>query len=400
MKGLRIILLTLLAVCCPLLSYAQTYKVSGVISDEMGPLPGAAVMIKGTTTGTMAEADGTFSIDVSKGDVLVVECLGYTAQEVVVDGSDKPLSIRLSTDTVFLDDVVVIGYGSVKKSDLTGSVASVSLDQIENITSPSVEGVLQGRAAGLQVMNTSQDPGAGSVLRIRGNSSLNGSNTPLIVLNGFPLGDAGNLSLISASDIESIEILKDASSAAIYGSRGANGVIIIQTKSAKGGETHVEVKHQTTIGMFSDKLNVWKDPLQMAQIANEELMNAGLSALYTGQYNNGVYYPSLLEIEEGKWSNTDWASICLRTPVVNSTGASVSTSSDRSSLNLSFNYYDDQGVYIKDNYRKGNLNLNAMFKLWKNVTLQASSIIAISARNVNNGLEYGRNPLWPVRNPD
>ena len=128
-------------------------------------------------------------------------------------------------------------------------------------------------------MNTSQDPGAGAVVRIRGNSSLNGSNTPLIVVDGFPIGDAGNLSQINPSDIESIEVLKDASSSAIYGSRGANGVILIQTRTAKGGSTQVSVNHRTTIGQFTDKLNVWRNPLQMAQIANEELKNAGLPAL-------------------------------------------------------------------------------------------------------------------------
>lgn len=166
------------------------------------------------------------------------------------------LDIVLEAEEALIDDVVVIGYGSMKKSDLTGSVVSVKMDAIKDISAPSIEGLLQGRAAGLQIMNTSQDPGAGAVVRIRGNSSLNGSNTPLIVVDGFPIGDAGNLSQINPSDIESIEILKDASSSAIYGSRGANGVILIQTRTAKGGSTQVSVNHRTTIGQFTDKLNV------------------------------------------------------------------------------------------------------------------------------------------------
>lgn len=379
---------------------AQTKTVSGVVSDSMGPLPGAAVLIDGSTNGTITDMDGNFTIKAKPGDVLRIENLGYKTVRVTVGASDAPLSIMLETESIALEEAVMIGYGSVKKSDLTGSVASIKTEQLENISSPTIEGVLQGRAAGLQVISSSQDPGAGSVLRIRGNSSLNGSNSPLIVLDGFPLGDAGNLSLVSASDIESIEILKDASASAIYGSRGANGVILIKTKSSKKGQTHVEVKHQTTVSQLSEDLNIWRNPLLMAQIANEELLGAGLSPIYTGQYNNGVYYPSLLEIEDGKWSNTDWASLCLRTPMINNTSASLSTSSDKGSLNLSFNYFNEQGLFRGDSFQKGNLNLGATYKLWDKVTLQFNSIAWMSGRNVNNGLEYGRNPLWPVYNPD
>lgn len=392
--------LALVLTFLPLAMQAQTRTVSGVVSDSMGPLPGAAVIIVGSTTGTSTDMDGKFSIQAKESDVLRIDNLGYKSVEIAVGKSTAVLNIILETDSITLDEAVMIGYGSVKKSDLTGSVASIKAEELASITSPTIEGVLQGRAAGLQVISSSQDPGAGSVLRIRGNSSLNGSNSPLIVLDGFPLGDAGNLSLVSATDIESIEVLKDASASAIYGSRGANGVILIKTKSGKKGQTHAEVRHQTTVSQLSEPLNVWRNPLQMAQIANEELMNAGLSPIYTGQYNNGVYYPSLLEIEDGKWSNTDWASICLQTPVVNNTTASVSTSSDKGSLNLSFNYYNEQGLYKKDSFQKGNLNLNASYKLWEKVTLQFNSIAWMSGRNVNNGLEYGRNPLWPVYNQD
>ena len=129
------------------------------------------------------------------------------------------------------------------------------------------------------------------------------------------------------------------------------------------------MNHRTTIGQFTDKLNVWRNPLQMAQIANEELTNAGLPALYTGQYNNGTYYPSLIEIQQGKWSNTDWADLCMRTAVVNNTTATLSHSTDKAAINLSLNYFDDEGVYKKDNLRKGNVTLNGSYKLAKNFTL-------------------------------
>jgi len=375
-------------------SFAQN-EIRGRVTADGEPLPGASVVIKGTTSGVSTSADGEFTLRAREGDVLVFGYVGYRPQEITVTAAVTRLDVALESQAV-IDDVVVIGYGSMRKSDLTGSVASVGMDAIKDISSQSVESLLQGRAAGLQVMNASQDPGSGAEVRIRGNSSLNGSNAPLAVVDGFPIGDAGNLSQINPSDIESIEILKDASSAAIYGSRGANGVILIQTRKAKGGRTEVTVNHRTTVGQFTADLNVWRNPLQMAQITNEELTNAGLPALYTGRYDNGTYYPSLIEIQNGEWSNTDWADLCLRTAMVNNTTVQVAHSSERGSVNLSLNCFDDEGVYRKDDYLKGNVQLNGTWRLKRNFTLQTSNVFSIHKRRVNNTLEYGRNPLWPV----
>ena len=396
MKGLIKFILSIGALLLSVVSVQAQRNVSGTVVAGPDPVTGALVYVQGTQTGTTTDADGRFNIMARDGSVLCVECLGFKPCTVVVENGVSDYLIEMEVDSQMLEDVVVVGYGSMKKSDLTGSVASVKMEALQDRNSNSVEGLLQGRAAGLQVMNTSQDPGAGSVIRIRGNSSLNGSNTPLIVVDGFPLGEAGNLSQINPSDIASIEILKDASAAAIYGSRGANGVILVQTKRAEKGKTAVNVKHQTTVGHFTEPLNIWRDPLLMAQIANEELVNAGLSPTYIGAYTNGVYYPSLLEIEEGKWGNTDWSKIALRTPVVNNTSASVAYSADKVSMNLSLNYFDDQGVYIKDSFNKTNVNFNTIYQLSKAVTVQASSILSFHGRNANNTLAYGRNPLWPV----
>ena len=396
MKRLILVTLWLAAfLSSSVIAYGQR-SVSGTVVSGAEPVAGAIVYVQGTQNGTITDADGKFAITAKDGAVLYVECLGFKDGKITVERGVTSYRIKLEVDSQVLEDVVVVGYGSMKKSDLTGSVASVKMEALQDRTSNSVEGLLQGRAAGLQVMNTSQDPGAGSVIRIRGNSSLNGSNTPLIVVDGFPLGEAGNLSQINPSDIASIEVLKDASAAAIYGSRGANGVILVQTKRAEQGKTTVNVKHQTTVGHFTEPLNIWRDPLLMAQIANEELVNAGLSPTYIGAFTNGIYYPSLLEIEEGKWCNTDWADIALRTPVVNNSSVSVAYSTDKASMNLSLNYFDDQGVYIKDSYNKTNVNFNAIYNISKSVTVQASSIISFHGRNVNNTLSYGRNPLWPV----
>ena len=311
MRRLIVFMASVVAVLLSAAAASAQRSVSGAVVSGQEPVVGALVYVQGTKDGTVTDADGRFSIMAADGAVLCVECLGFKTSRVMVEKGVMVYEVELEVDSQMLDDVVVVGYGSMKKSDLTGSVASVKMDALQDRSSNSVEGLLQGRAAGLQVMNTSQDPGAGSIIRIRGNSSLNGSNTPLIVVDGFPLGEAGNLSQINPADIASIEILKDASAAAIYGSRGANGVILVQTRRAQKGQTSLSVKHQTTVGHFTEPLNIWRNPLLMAQIANEELVNAGLSPTYIGAYTNGIYYPSLLEIEEWKWSNTDWTKIAL-----------------------------------------------------------------------------------------
>ena len=376
--------------------WAQPQNIRGKITDPAGqPVAGASVIVKGTTNGTSAKADGTFELGAAKGATLQITMLGYkTAEKEVTTATFYP--ITLEDDSKLVDEVVVVGYGAVKKSDLTGSVASVKMGALDNLSSTSVDGLLQGRAAGLQVLNTSQDPGAGAIVRIRGNSSLEGSNTPLVVVNGFPMGDAGNLSQINVSDIESIEILKDASASAIYGSRGANGVILVTTKSAAKGQTNISVKHQTVISQLSDPLNIWYDPMLMAQVTNEEQVNAGLNPIYIGQTIGGIYYPSLLEIQNGEWANTDWRDLCLRTPVLNSTTAAISSANDRASINLNVNYHNNQGLYKKDSYERINANLGVTYNLYKNLKLTSYNVFSITNRNISNGLEYGRNPLWPV----
>ncbi len=375
---------------------AQPQNIRGKITDPAGqPVAGASVIVKGTTNGTSAKADGTFELGAAKGATLQITMLGYkTAEKEVTTATFYP--ITLEDDSKLVDEVVVVGYGAVKKSDLTGSVASVKMGALDNLSSTSVDGLLQGRAAGLQVLNTSQDPGAGAIIRIRGNSSLEGSNTPLVVVNGFPMGDAGNLSQINVSDIESIEILKDASASAIYGSRGANGVILVTTKSAAKGQTNISVKHQTVISQLSDPLDIWYDPMLMAQVTNEEQVNAGLNPIYIGQTIGGIYYPSLLEIQNGEWANTDWRDLCLRTPVLNSTTAAISSANDRASINLNVNYHNNQGLYKKDSYERINANLGVTYNLYKNLKLTSYNVFSITNRNISNGLEYGRTPLWPV----
>lgn len=383
-------------------SYAQSpdkITVAGCVKDAAGDfLIGATVQVKGISGGTITDIDGNYILkDVPRTATLVFSYVGMQNKEVPVNGKST-INVTLLDDALQLEQVVVIGYGSVKKSDVTGSVTSVKTEALKEIPANSVEGLLQGRAAGLQVINSSQDPGAGATVRIRGGSSLRGSNAPLVVVDGFPLGDAGDLKQINPSDIVNMEILKDASASAIYGSRGANGVIMITTKRAKTGTTNITVRQQITLSQFDTKLDLWRDPVLMASLNNESRINGGLDPLYVGKVSStGVYYPSIEELQTTWTTNTRWDDLVFRdTPVSNNTTATISSSNDRTVFNLSANFYTDNGMYIKDDYTKGGYNLSVDHNIYDNFKVRFSNILSRGVRNANGGLSYWRNPIYPV----
>lgn len=383
-------------------SYAQSpdkMTVAGCVKDAAGDfLIGATVQVKGISGGTITDIDGNYILkDVPRTATLVFSYVGMQNKEVPVNGKST-INVTLLDDALQLEQVVVIGYGSVKKSDVTGSVTSVKTEALKEIPANSVEGLLQGRAAGLQVINSSQDPGAGATVRIRGGSSLRGSNAPLVVVDGFPLGDAGDLKQINPSDIVNMEILKDASASAIYGSRGANGVIMITTKRAKTGTTNITVRQQITLSQFDTKLDLWRDPVLMASLNNESRINGGLDPLYVGKVSStGVYYPSVEELQTTWTTNTRWDDLVFRdTLVSNNTTATISSSNDRTVFNLSANFYTDNGMYIKDDYTKGGYNLSVDHNIYDNFKVRFSNILSRGVRNANGGLSYWRNPIYPV----
>ena len=383
-------------------SYAQSpdkITVAGCVKDAAGDfLIGATVQVKGISGGTITDIDGNYILkDVPRTATLVFSYVGMQNKEVPVNGKST-INVTLLDDALQLEQVVVIGYGSVKKSDVTGSVTSVKTEALKEIPANSVEGLLQGRAAGLQVINSSQDPGAGATVRIRGGSSLRGSNAPLVVVDGFPLGDAGDLKQINPSDIVNMEILKDASASAIYGSRGANGVIMITTKRAKTGTTNITVRQQITLSQFDTKLDLWRDPVLMASLNNESRINGGLDPHYVGKVSStGVYYPSGEELQTTWTTNTRWDDLVFRdTPVSNNTTATISSSNDRTVFNLSANFYTDNGMYIKDDYTKGGYNLSVDHNIYDNFKVRFSNILSRGVRNANGGLSYWRNPIYPV----
>ena len=233
MKKILCALLLSLAVL-PVMGQVKGTVIDGATGE---PFFGASVLVKGTTIGADTQADGTFSLPAKVGDILQISFIGYVTQEVTVENL-QPIQIILQEDVNLLEEIVVVGYGSQKKSDVTGAVASFSAKQLEERPTTNLIQSLQGAVAGLNITMTGSDAeGSNSVTRIRGNNSISASNKPLIILDGIPFD--GSWSEINTNDVESIEILKDASSAAIYGARGANGVILIQTKKGKAGDKTV-----------------------------------------------------------------------------------------------------------------------------------------------------------------
>lgn len=220
-----------------LVALAQGHQVNGVVKDATGePMIGVNVLVKGTTNGTITDFDGNFTLSgVNDNDVLSVTYVGYVTQEIKV-GNQKTISVTLREDTETLDEVVVIGYGVVKKRDLTGSVSSVKSADLQKVASNNAMTAMQAKVPGLDIQQSSGEAGPGISMTLRGNRSISASNSPLILVDGIEYGSTMD---IPASDIESMEILKDASSTAIYGTKGANGVIIITTKRGKAGKTQV-----------------------------------------------------------------------------------------------------------------------------------------------------------------
>ena len=383
---------------------AQTVRrLGGTVVDQYGnPVAGAAVLVTGSNKYAVSGDDGYWIIEgVAADATLSVSCLGYEDATIPVNGQSF-INVVLNESSIMLEETVAIGYGRMKKIDLTGSVASLSPENLATKPSNSIESLMQGRVAGVQVTNNSQEPGASSIVRVRGNSSVNGSNAPLLVVDGFPFGDAGNLAQINPQDIISMEVLKDASASAIYGSRGANGVILITTNKAAGNRTSLSVRQQTTLSQMTSKLDLWYDPVLMAITQNEAKVNAGLTPQYVGAINaNGVYYPSIEELMTTWTTNTRWEDLVLRRqPVSNNTTVQVRSSNDKTNFMASANYYRDNGVFVDDYYQKFGGRFSVDQRLFKNFVLTTGTNIMYSKRNYNPGRSFNRNPIFPVYHED
>ncbi len=390
-------------------SFAQKFEVKGQVKSKNGEsLPGVNIVIKGTTVGTISDMNGQYIINLDEAEsTLVYSFIGFQKQEIKVN-SQNTINVIMTEDMTDLDEVVVIGYGTVKKSDLTGSVTSIKAESLEETPAASVDALLQGKVAGVQITQTSGEPGSGVQVRIRGMSSRQGSNSPLYVIDGFPYGDAGNLKQLNPNDIESIEVLKDASASAIYGSRGANGVIIITTKGAKNNEkAKISFSSQMGIQVVDEsKFDLITDPLTYAVIDNEIRENdtrGGVNPRYIGSKDeSGFYFPSLTEIADGSWPHkTNWADAIMRNAVTQNYNLAISGGSEKTAYTVSANYFDQEGIVIGNDYENYTFRVKLDQIVKKN--LKVGTNIAMSYVNrdktqSNSGI--GRNPIFPIYDED
>lgn len=326
--------LLLLLCLIPLCSIDQNITVKGIVKDNLGEsVIGANVTEKGTTNGMITDLDGNFSLTVQKNATLVISYIGYVTQEIAIKGNTN-LNIILKEDSKALEEVVVIGYGTARKSDVTGSIASVGGDKLQEMPSTNITYALQNRVAGVDMTQTSSQPGATMQIRIRGTRSLTASNDPLVVLDGIPF--MGNLSDINPGDIKSMDILKDASSTAIYGSRGANGVILITTNRGAQG-TPAKFTYNGYVGAKS----VFSKYPMMDGPKYAEMRK------YAGKFENSL--------DESDDMNTDWQDLLYRTGMVNSHDVSVAGGTNNGSYSFGAAYYKDQGVIPTQNYTRYSL---------------------------------------------
>jgi TonB-linked SusC/RagA family outer membrane protein len=360
--------------------FAQN-KVSGTVTDDIGPVVGASVVEKGTNNGAITDLDGKYTITVKRGATLVFSSIGYATQEIAV-GSQSVINVKLSEDAEFLDEVVVVGYGTMKKSDLAGASVSMKEDAIKGSIITNIDQSLQGRAAGVTAVQTSGAPGSSSSIRVRGQATINANAEPLYVIDGvimqgggssgadFGLGDAlGNgavstvspLSTINPSDIVSMEILKDASATAIYGAQGANGVILITTKRGKSGDAKFTYDGMVALQRQTRRI----DLLNLREFA--EYYNDLASV---GMVGENEYYsdPSIL----GK--GTNWQDAIFRTALQHQHQISAQGGTDKVQYYVSGSWMDQQGTIIGSEFQRFSVraNLDAKLKEWWKIGLSAT----------------------------
>lgn len=368
---------------CSIAQSNQALTINGTVtaSETSQGLPGVNVIIKNTKQGTSTNANGEFSLSVPEGTrTLTFSYIGYQTQEINLNGQ-KTLNVVLQADEQRLNDVVIVGYGTVKKSDLTGAVSSIKAAEIKQTPIANFVQGLQARASGVQVTQNSGAPGGSISVRIRGNNSISGSSEPLYVVDGFPIAggdnpvagggsglgnDNGNrlsvLSTLNPNDIESIEVLKDASATAIYGTRGANGVVLITTKRGKAGKTRVSYE-----GYYGQQ--------KIRKMLN--LMNATEFAKYENEISGTELFPNPDQLGKG----TDWQKEIFRKGDMQSHQLSVSGGNDKSLYNISLNYFDQDGIIINSDFKRGSIRLNLDNNISKKIKIGTSVTYTYSQNN-------------------
>lgn len=335
---------------------AFTQTITGKVSDETGQaIPGVNILEKGTTNGTFTEVDGTYSLKLTAPNAtLVISFIGYLTQEKVV-GNQTTIDLSLVADQAQLNEVVVVGYGTVRKSDLTGSLAQIKSKEINAFPATNVLQAMSGRAPGVQVIQNTGAPGGAVSVRIRGTNSVQGSNEPLYVVDGFPTSGS-NPTIINNSDIESIEILKDASATAIYGSRGANGVVLITTKQGKAGKIQVDYEGTYSQQTLRKKLDLM-NAKEYATFYNEQAANDKVAPYFT--------QAQIDAFGEGY----DWQDLIFREAPMQTHNLTVSGGNEKTRFSIGGSIFSQDGIIIGSNYQRYSLRANVHTDVSKKFSL-------------------------------
>lgn len=372
-----LVMVSIFMMCFHLDALAQTMKnISGQVIDNLNePLIGVNVFIKGTTRGAITDIDGNYAIEASKGEKLVFSYIGMDDKAVVV-GDQSIINVQLLENTILLEETVVIGYGSAKKRDLTGSIVSVDSKQIANRPGSNAAASLQGKVAGLQVVNSGR-PGQDPEIRIRGTNSINGYK-PLYVVDGL---FTDNINHINAADIDKVEILKDASSLAVFGIAGANGVIIVSTKKAKEGSTTVNVNSTMGFKYVGDRINM-TNASQFKELYTEQLVNQGAKPF---DYTN--------------WqADTDWQKAIFQTGFVTQNNVSISSANDKGRFYMGVGYDHEEGSIIKEKMSRVTVNLKSDFDVTDKIRFgfqfNGSRTLPADAKDVEGALKAA--PISPM----
>jgi len=368
--------------------------VQGTVTDqETGePLPGVNILVKGSGNGTVTDLNGLYSIQVATdNDVLVFSFIGYTSQEISVNGRST-INVQMATDLQAMQEVVVIGYGTQEKSQVTGAISSITAADISSIPVISPDQALQGRAAGVDVIASGHAPGAGATVRIRGINSINANNNPLFVLDGIPI--SGGLNDINPNIIASIEVLKDASATAIYGARGSNGVVLITTK--RGAEGKTQVNYDSYIG-FTDILNKVEvldaeDWVRYKEVSRRtDDLNVLLDPVELRNYNAG--------------NEVDWQDLILQKGLQQSHSIGVSGGNANTQFSVSANYLEQRGIVVNSDFKRGSMQVNLDHQISDRIKIGTSTLFSTSKTNSVNGYRLiGQamqiSPLGDVYNED
>jgi TonB-dependent starch-binding outer membrane protein SusC len=369
---------------------ALTGKIIDATTGE--PLPGVNVTVKGTTRGTITDLNGVYSIETTPGEILIFSYIGYIIQEIEV-GEQTELDLKLMPDVESIDEVVVVGYGTMKKSAVTGAISAVSSKEVTQLPAASIESALQGLASGVSVVNAGA-PGTDPIVRIRGNGSISYQATPLYVVDGFPTTD---LRSFDAKDIQSIEILKDASASAIYGSRGANGVILITTKKGNtDGKVHVDFNAYLGVQSLPKKLDLL-DRDQYVEYANLMAQTTGTdipSRLEPENFNQPIYEGAGQTFAQ---TETNWQDELFTTAPISEQNLAISLSNDKSVYYSSIGHFNQDGIMIGTGYQRLNFRFNSEHQLSKRIKFGQTLFYSTSDREDEKRSQGRSNVMHMIR---